>query len=177
MPFAKKFWAMLELPFPGDRLGEMLVEEITVGHEGEGAGRYRYPVRLVLCGKGGQAGAKRAIKPLVTSHVMTFSGFGTPYQLWFAKPEIEPLGDRRYAVTIEGAGARLWLADYLARFWDHLVERGLLATSDGEAPVSPDDATRDAVIEAYLAEYQKEIARQAGRYRRKIAKLHDQGSS
>lgn len=174
MPFAKKFWAMMGLPFPGDTLGEMVVEEITVGHQGRGAGRYDYPVRIVVCGVGGQAGVKRALKPLLASHVMTFSGFGTPYQLWFDSPEIEPLGEKRYAVTVEGAGARLWLADYLARFWDHLAAQGLLAPPEGDEGAALDDAARDAVIEDYLAEYQKEVARLAGRYRRKIARQQEQ---
>jgi len=48
MPFADKFRAMMDFPFPGDTLGSYLVESVDVGHESGGPGIYKYAVRLVL---------------------------------------------------------------------------------------------------------------------------------
>jgi len=161
MPFADKFRAMMDFPFPGDTLGEMTVESVEVGHEGRAPGVYAYPIRMTLRGPGGQAGVTRALKALLATRRTTFSGFGTPYQLWFGKPTIEPLGDGRYAVTLEGAGARVHLEEDLARFLDDLARQGHL---QGAA----DPAERRALIESYIARYQADIARLVGRYRTRI---------
>jgi hypothetical protein len=169
MPFADKFRAMLDLPFPGDALGAppntFVVESVSVGHEGRAPGQYAYPLRLVLVGRerpsgpGGLAAVKRAIKPLFSRRCTTFSGFGTPYQLWFGRPAIESLGDNCYAVTAEGAGARVHLQDDLARFCDYLAE-------EGQIVVTPEQ--RDALVADYIARYQAEVARLVGRYRTRI---------
>ena len=169
MPFADKFRAMLDMPFPGDTLGAspdtFVVESVSVGHEGRAPGQYAYPLRLVLVGRGRPSGpgelaaVKRAIKPLFARRCTTFSGFGTPYQLWFGRPAIEALGDNRYAVTAEGAGARVHLQDDLARFCDYLCQHGQIA-------VTPEE--RDVLLADYVAGYQAEVARVVGRYRTRI---------
>lgn len=161
MPFADKFRAMMDFPFPGDVVGGYLVESVAVGHEGGGPGIYKYAVRMVLSGPGGQQGVKQALKPLFATHCTTFSGYGNPYQLWFGRPEIEPLGEGRYAVTVEGAGAAIRLADDLARFLAYLGDEGCLS-----APLTPADA--NAAIEAYLEQYRGEIKRKVDRYRGKL---------
>ncbi len=161
MPFADKFRAMMDMPFPGDPLGDLTVESVAVGHEGRAAGQYAYPLRMVLCGRGGLAAVKRAIKPLFARRCTTFSGYGTPYQLWLGKPDIESLGEGRYAVTGEGAGVRVHLEADLARFCAHLADQGQLAAT-------PDE--QSALIGAYLDGYQAEIQRQVGRYRTRIRK-------
>lgn len=161
MPFADKFRAMLDFPFAGDYVGAFLVESVEVGHEGAGAGRYVYPVRLVLRGPGGRQGVLRALKALLSSHPMTFSGYGNPYQLWFGKPEVESLGEQRYAVTVEGAGARVFLAEELERFLAYLDTQGQL--------VAPSEGTqREPLVQAYLELYQAEIRRRVGRYRGRL---------
>jgi len=168
MPFADKFRAMMDFPFPGDTLGEMTVESVEVGHEGHAPWGYAYPIRMVLSGPGGQAGVLRAVKALFRTRCTTFSGFGTPYQLWFGKPAVENLGDGRYVVTLEGAGARVHLEEDLARFLEYLAREGHLASAS-------EPAERAALIEEYLAGYQAEVARRVGRYRTKIrrSERHD----
>jgi hypothetical protein len=100
---------------------------------------------------------------MLSAHPTTFSGYGTPYQLWFGKPEIESLGDRRYAVSVEGAGARISLAQELDRF--------LSALDEGDQPaVQPDHVTREQLIETYLQQYRAEIKRTVERYRRRLRK-------
>jgi hypothetical protein len=163
MPFADKFRAMMDFPFPGDTLGDMTVEGVEVGHEGRAPGVYGYPIRMVLRGPGGQAGVLRAVKLLFAKRCTTFSGFGTPYQLWFGKPTVENLGDSRYAVTLEGAGARVHLKEDLGRFLEYLASEGRLASA-------ADLAERAALIDDYTARYQAEIGRLVGRYRTRIRK-------
>ena len=116
MPFAKKFRAMMDFPFDGDTVGRFSVETVDVRHTSNGPGQYAYSVRMTLSGPGGQQGLRRTLKALFSAHPMTFSGYGNPYQLWFGKPQIESLGNKRYAVWIEGAGARVFLEDELHRF-------------------------------------------------------------
>lgn len=163
MPFADKFRAMMDFPFPGDTVGAYLVESVDVGHESGGPGIYKYAVRLVLRGPGGQQGVRQALKPLFSTHCTTFSGYGNPYQLWFGRPEIEALGDSRYAVTVEGAGARTFLEDDLERFVTYLIDEGWL-----QAPPSP--AAKEALVEAYLDQYRAEVKRQVDRYRGRLRK-------
>ena len=165
MPFADKFRSMMDFPFPGDTLGEMTVETVEVGHEGHAPWGYAYPIRLVLRGPGGQAGVMRAVKPLFSKRCTTFSGFGTPYQLWFGKPAVENLGDSRYAVTLEGAGARVHLEEDLARFLDYLAQEGRLASATEPVAGAAEPAERAALVQEYLDGYRAEIARVVGRYR------------
>jgi hypothetical protein len=164
MPFADKFRAMMDFPFPGDTLGDLYVESVDVSHHSGSAGMYSYSVRLVLCGPGGQQGVRRALKAMLSSHPTTFSGYGNPYQLWFGKPQIESLGEHRYEVQVEGGGARTYLQDDLERFLDYLVTEGI-ATSD------PEPAAQAERVEAYLEQYRAQIKRHVDRYRYKLHKL------
>lgn len=164
MPFANKFRAMMDFPFPGDRVGDFLVESVEVRDVPGDMGRYQYTVRMVLQGMGGQQGVRQALKEMLTTHCTTFSGYGNPYQLWFGKPEIEPLGDKRYEVRVLGAGSRIYLEEELDRFMAHLQETGRLAKG-------ADRDEREAAIEAYLDGYRTEIKRQVDRYRGKLRRL------
>jgi hypothetical protein len=166
MPFATKFWAMMELPFPGDTVGGMTVEDVNVTHESVGPGQYAYAVQMVLRGVGGQQGVRRALRAILTSHPMTFSGYGNAYQLLFGTPEIESLGDQRYAVGIRGTGGRVYLEDELRRFLAYLVEEGL--AGDGSA--------EEALVEAYMEAYQKEIKRKVGRFRSRLRRIEGGGA-
>ena len=165
MPFASKFRAMMDLPFAGESLGGFTVESIDVSHRSGGLG-YAYSVHMVLSGLGGQQGVRRALKPLLSAHPTTFSGYGNPYQLWFGTPQIESLGDKRYAVSVEGAGARISLAQELDRFLKALNEGGQLADQGNRTD-------RDALVEEYLDRYRAEIKRKVDRYRRKIRRIED----
>jgi len=164
MPFADKFRAMMDFPFPGDKLGDFLVESVDVSHHGGSAGIYCYDVRLILRGPGGQHGVRSALKPLLSLHPTTFSGYGNPYQLWFGKPEIESLGDRRYEVRVEGGGARTYLQDDLERFLDYLAAEGLTT-------IVPEPAAQAERVETYLEQYRAEIKRDVDRYRYQLRKL------
>jgi hypothetical protein len=168
MPFAKKFRAMMDFPFAGDTVGGFAVEHVDVRDEPRGSGQYAYAVQMTLRGPGGQQGVRRALKALFSAHPVTFSGYGNPYQLWFGKPEIESLGDKRYEVQVVGAGARVFLQDELRRFLEHLDDEGLAA--------HPDQATREALVETYLERYRAEISRKVGRYRRRLQRTEDPGT-
>ncbi|MBN1875613.1 MAG: hypothetical protein JXA33_15415 [Anaerolineae bacterium] len=166
MPFAKKFRAMMGFPFPGDTVGDFTVESVDVRDEQGGSEGYVYGVRMVLCGPGGQQGLQRALKSLFSQHPTTFSGYGNPYQLWFRKPEIESLGDKRYEVCVKGSGVRIYLAPELARFLDYLEENRQSAT-----PLAPTD--RGKLVEDYLEQYRSEIKSKVDRYRRRLLKTED----
>jgi hypothetical protein len=163
MPFANKFRAMMDFPFAGDTVGGFAVESVDVRDEWGSSDGYAYAVRIVLRGLGGKQGVRRALKSLFSKHPTTFSGYGNPYQLWFRKPEIESLGDKRYAVRVKGAGARVYLAPELDRFLRYLEEEGHLAAQ-------PDPTIWETLIETYLEQYRAEIRRQVDRYRRKLQK-------
>jgi len=163
MPFANKFRAMMDMPFAGDTIGDYAVESVNVRDERGGSEGYVYSVRIVLRGLGGEQGVRRALKTLFALHPTTFSGYGNPYQLCFRKPEIESLGDKRYAVNVKGAGVRIFLEQELDRFLKYLEEKGQLADQ-------PDAAVREMLIETYLERYRAEIKCQVGRYRRKLEK-------
>ena len=162
MPFAKKFRAMMNFPFPGDTMGDFTVESVDVHDEQGGGDGYVYGVRMVLKGPGGVQGVQRVLKALFSQHPTTFSGYGNPYQLWFRKPETESLGGQRYAVTVKGAGARVYLEPELMRFLQYLGE-------DNPQAVPSDAAAQEALVEAYLDRYRTEIKRQVERYNRKLA--------
>jgi len=164
MPFAKKFRAMMDLPFPGDVLGSFVVESIEVSDDPKGGGVYAYAVRLVLYGPGGQQGVRQALKAKLAEHPTTFSAYGNPYQLWFRRPEIESLGNKRYEVRVAGAGARVYLADDLHRLLSYLDEKGLLAKE-------PDFPDQETLVQTYLEEYQAEIRRKVARYQGKVRRL------
>jgi uncharacterized protein with von Willebrand factor type A (vWA) domain len=168
MPFAAKFRAMMDLPFAGDTVGGLTVEHVDASHESVGPGQYAYTVHMVLRGPGGQAGVRQALKTTFSSHPMTFSGYGNAYQLLFGRPEIESLGDKRYAVRVRGAGGRVYLDDELHRFLAYLVE-------EGQAVAQPDRAAEEALVEGYLERYRAEIKRKVDRFRSKIRRI--EGSS
>jgi len=163
MPFAKKFRAMMDFPFAGDTVGDFIVESVDVRDERGGSEGYVYGVRMVLQGPGGQQGVRRALKSRFSLHLTTFSGYGNPYQLWFRKPEIESLGEKRYEVRVKGAGVRITLEPELDRFLAHLEESGHLVASD-------DPADRERLVETYLEQYRSEIKRKVDRYRRRVLK-------
>ena len=163
MPFAKKFQAMMDFPFAGDTVGGFSVESVGVRDERGGSEGYEYAVCMVLRGTGGKQGVKRALQSLFSSHPTTFSGYGNPYQLWFRKPEIESLGDKRYAVRVQGAGARVYLAPELERFVGYLEKEGHLA-------IGSDPWVRETLVETYLEQYRAEIRRKVARYRSRLSK-------
>lgn len=163
MPFAKKFRAMMDFPFPGDTVGDFTVESVDVWDEQSSSEGHIYGVRMVLHGIGGKQGVKRALKSFFSQHPVTFSGYGNPYQLWFRKPEIESLGNKRYAVSVKGAGERIYLEPELARFLQYLNENDHLT-------MSQDLATQETLVEDYLEQYRTEIRLQVGRYRSKLTK-------
>jgi hypothetical protein len=163
MPFAKKFQAMVEFPFEGDVVDGFTIESVDVRDVQGGAAGYVYGVNMVLQGVGGQQGVRKALKKLINSHPMTFSGYGNPYQLWFRKStmNIESLGDRRYAVQIEGSGCRIYIGEELNRFLAHLEKTGVAVPQE-------DQLAREVLVETYLDGYKTEIARKVGRYYGKL---------
>jgi hypothetical protein len=163
MPFANKFRAMMDFPFPGDAMGDFTVESVDVFVVKEDKGGIVYGVRMTLIGPGKVQKVQQAIKALFSQHPTTFSGYGNPYLLWFMKPEIESLGEQRYAVTAQGAGARVYLEPELRRFLQYLNESNQLA-----APSDP--AAQETLVETYLERYRLEIQSRVGRYTRKLAK-------
>ena len=169
MPFAKKFRAMMGFPFAGDTMSGFVVGSVDVRDEPHIAGRYAYSVRMVLKGLGGQQGVRRVLRRLFSSHPVTFSAYGNPYQLWFNKPEIDSLGNKRYMVTVAGGGARIYLGEALSRFLGHLDETGQLFTQ-------PDQTTRETLVETYLEQYQAEVRRKVSRYRTRLRRAEDRST-
>ncbi len=161
MPFAKKWSAMMEFPVAGETLGDFTIECFEARDVAGGFGQHGYVLDLVLQGFGGQKGVRKALRGLVNARPTTFSAYGTPYQLWCGRPEIESLGDRRYAVTVRGAGVPIALEETLCRFLDHLAETGELS---GDA----DKGDRAALVDAYLRCYRVDIERHVARYRRRL---------
>lgn len=164
MPFAKKWCAMMAFPLPGGTLGDFEVEHVDVRDVPGEFGQHGYALRMVLRGPGGQQGVRRALKDLVNARPLTFSSYGNPYQLWCGRPEIERLGDKRYAVTARGAGVPIALEDAPERVLAHLVEKGLLAGQ-------PDDAELQALIATDLDDYRAEVQRSVSRYRGKLRRV------
>jgi hypothetical protein len=151
---------MMDFPFPGDQVGDFVVESVSVEDEWGHPEGYVYAVRMVLRGPGGKQGVLRTLRPFFSQHPTTFSGYGNPYQLWFRKPEVESLGDKRYAVTVNGSGARFYLEQDLERLMGYLEDEGHLTIPD-----------RQAVLDRYLEAYQAEIKRTVGRYRSKLGRF------
>lgn len=163
MPFASKFRAMMGFPFAGETIGDYAVESVEVTDEHGDTGRYAYHARMVLRGPGGEQAVRRALKAMCAQHPMTFSGYGNPYQLWFGKPTIENLGEGRFVVTVDGAGARVYLREELERLCAHLQAQRLLA----------EGCDREALVQSYLDGYMAEIKRQVDRYRRRLRKAEE----
>ena len=67
MPFANKFRHAMAVPSPGDKFGELTVEEVEISHVASGYGRYEYPISMLLRGKGGQQGVRKALRNLCAS--------------------------------------------------------------------------------------------------------------
>ena len=163
MPFADKFRATMAFPVVGDQIGGFRIEEVEVGHIGIGGGRYEYPVRIVVQGKGGKQGIKSAFKELLSAINTTFSGYGNPYQCRIDKIEIEGLGENRYCIAAKGTGVRIYLEKELERFLGYINEikahgnLGELAVSD--------------TVEDYMKLYQSEVEKfvRKNRYRQKKA--------
>jgi hypothetical protein len=162
MPFANKFRAMMDLPLPGDTVGDFTVESVEVNDEPREWWGYAYAVRIVVHGPGGKAGVRRALAPLLSKRVTTFSSYGNPYQLFFDRPEVESLGDRRYAVAVGGAGVRIELEGELERFAGHVGTEGAMSRP-------PNSAVPEVV--AYLEGYRAEVQRRVDRYRRRLRSL------
>jgi hypothetical protein len=161
MPLAKKFRAMMDFPFPGDTMGNFTVESVDVNVVKEDKGGIVYEVRMALSGPGKEQNVQQAIRALFSQHPITFSGYGNPYQLWFMKPKIESLGEQRYAVNVQGAGARVYLEPELMRFLQYLNDNShLVAPSDPSA--------QETLVDTYLERYRLEIQRRVGRYTRKL---------
>jgi hypothetical protein len=160
---------MMDFPLVGDALGDFVVEDVDVtdGPGGPG-GLHTYAVQITLQGLGGRQGVQKALKDLFSSHPTTFSAYGNAYHLWFGKPEIERLGDRRYVVTAQGGGARVNLEHELHRLLSHLDKTDRLAAQT-------DQAIRDELIGAYLDGYRAEIRRKVERYKRRLRKAQDGG--
>ena len=166
MPFAKKFRAMMDLPLPGDTAGDFVAESVAVDDLRSGWDGYAYSVRMVVQGPGGKQGVRRAFREMFAERVTTFSSYGNPYQLWFGKPEVESLGDRRYAVTVAGAGARIDLTKDLERFLDYLEVAGHMAMPDSAG----------GLIDEYLEEYRAAVGRRVESYQRRLRRSARQSS-
>jgi len=131
-------------------------------------GRRVWPARLrPLDGRprtSGQTALQKALRPLFGARPVTFSAYGNPYQLWAGRPEIEPLGDQRYAITARGAGVPIALEEILQRFTDALAEDGALAGD-------PTPGDRTTLIATYLDRYRATIERDANRYRSRLRRF------
>ena len=159
MPFADKFRATMDFPVVGDNIGGFLVESVDVGHVGAGGGRYEYPVRIVVKGKGGKQGVKTAFKEIFAAVKTTFSGYGNPYQCWILKMEIEGLGDCRYCIQALGAGARIFLEKELEKFFQHVTDFPPRRSSNNST-----------VVAEYMKVYQAEVEKQVRKNRYRIKK-------
>ncbi len=148
MPFAGEFSDGMRLPKAGAVVGGFTVESIQVEHVGAGPGRYEYPIELVVRGKGGKAGARKALKPLLDSRATIFSGYGNPYQCSIETIQVETIQPERYRVRARGLGNRVDLRCELARFLGWLAAAGHLPGPAAEA--------HRVVVEDYLRRYQAE---------------------
>jgi hypothetical protein len=166
MPFANKFKHAMAFPAPGDVVGNFAVEEVEVSHRASGYGRYEYPITIVLRGKGGQQGVRKALRSLCSARVTTFSGYGNPYQLSIGKLEISSAGQGRYRVFTLGIGRRVFLKQELLRFLRYLADSGRL-----QLPGSGEE-----IANAYLEQYQVDARRKQPKRRRARASVSDSGT-
>jgi hypothetical protein len=154
MPFAGEYREAMEFPAVGDAVGGFRIEEVQVGHAGGGPGRYEYPTELVVSGKGGKEGVRRALKELFARRRTIFSEYGNPYQCWGGRMEIESLGKSRYRVSARGVGTRVHLTEELGRFLEYLAASGRL---DPAAQASG----LESIVTDYMRRYQEQSRRQA----------------
>jgi hypothetical protein len=145
LPFARKYQFTMRIPDAGGRVGGFDVESSEVRHLERGDGTIDYPVSMVLVGKGGAQGVRKAIREHCGRGRTTFSGFGNPYQLRLGAFEVESLGRGRYRVTAHGLGVRIDLERELRRFVAYARLR--------RKPVS------DELIGAYVQDYRRDITR------------------
>jgi len=135
----------MRIPGASGRIGAFSVESCEVGHEERGDGTIDYPVSMVLAGKGGAQGVRKAIREHLDRGRTTFSGFGNPYQLRLGRFEVESLGGSRYRVTARGIGVRIDLERELRRFVAYARLRRKPAAG--------------ALIAAYLEDYRRDATR------------------
>ncbi len=144
MPFAGEFRSGMHFPGQGEQIGTFTLEEVGVGHTGVAPGRYEYPIEIILRGKGGMAGARKALKGLLDKRATIFSEFGNPYQCSIGGVKVESLGKERYRLTARGVGVRVDLRRELARFVDYLGEGGCAGSAGAGG----------GVVAEYLSAYQ-----------------------
>jgi hypothetical protein len=155
MPFAGEFREAMGFPRAGDIVGGFVIQELSVRHEGMGAGRYEYPIELVLAGKGGKEGVRRALKGLFSRRMTLFTEFGNPYQCSVGSIAVEGLGEGLYRVTARGIGNRVHLREELIRFM------GYLGASGAPGPAAdPTDAGR--IADEYMRRYWNETRTPGG---------------
>lgn len=135
----------MRIPQAGDRVGPFTVESSRVEHHPHGAGRYDYSVEIVVGGKGGVAGVRKAFKSLLTAGHSYFSAYGNPYQLGFAGFDVVSLGEKRYRIEAVGIGNRIDLRRELTRFVTYLDREGI--------------ELGDSTIDRYLEDYQRDVHR------------------
>lgn len=80
MPFANKYRFAMRFPEPGGRIAELKVESCEICQEEYGDRTIRYPISIVLAGRGGKQGVSKVVRACLDHGRATFSGFG-PYQL------------------------------------------------------------------------------------------------
>lgn len=148
MPFAGEFRQAMPFPREGTSVDGFVVELVHVEHVGAGDGRYEYPFQIVMQGRGGKDGVRRALKPLFTARRTIFSEFGNPYQVSIGRVEVESLGGARYRASARGVGVRVRLREELARFL------GTLAAAGHLVPAAVGDPA--VVVDEYLRRYQAE---------------------
>jgi len=163
MPFASKFCAMMQIPLPGERIGDLVVESLEARDVPGGPGQHAYAVTLVLRGPGGRESVRRALGALLSAQPLAFSAYGNPYQLFCGKPEVQALSSEQYQVRISGAGMRIDLEEQLVRFATHMRDAGV-PNEDLRAQVQ-------AYLAGYMAEQEKGVNRYRGRLRRRQAAL------
>jgi hypothetical protein len=146
MPFAKKYRFTMRIPEAGGSIGGFHVESCEVGHT-EHDGTIDYPVSMVVVGKGGAQGVRKAIREHLDRGRTTFSGFGNPYQLRFGRFAVESMGKGRYRVAATGLGVRIDLERELRRFVAYAKLHRKRA--DG------------ALVPAYIEDYRRDIERKS----------------
>ena len=152
MPFAGEFRDAMGFPVAGDVVGGFRVEAVHVDHAGAGPGRYEYPTELVVLGKGGKDGVRRAFKELFARRRTIFSEYGNPYQCSCGRMEVQSQGEGRYRIASRGVGARVHLIEELGRFLEYLARAGHL---DKAAQASGPEM----IVTDYLRLYQQETRR------------------
>jgi len=154
MPSLEVYREAMGFPAAGDVVNGFRIEEVQVGHTGAGPGRYDYPTELVVSGKGGKEGARRALKELFARRRTIFSEYGNHYQCVGGNMEIESQGEGRYRVSARGVGIRVHLAEELARFLEYLAASGRLDQTAQTAGL-------ESIMSDYMRRYQEQSHRQA----------------